>query len=181
MVYFCNLFIEFDEVQLLLHLVIALLDPPFYPLGEMIICDGEADVGDVLAWEFEALPFQIWQGSHDVAVVDGVIQHGLNGEALELWHLQVLDLGALDPPLSAICQVPQMEDGHGIVGGEVGAALAAQEAPDLALGLHLGAELCCGDLDWSALILWNLIFNLRKRYDLVLFLRAFQTKDLSRI
>ena len=67
-------------------------------------------------------------------------QEVLYGQALELRDVDVLHLCALDQGPLVGDEIPHVEDGHGLVGAEIGSHLAAEEPPDLAFAGELGAE-----------------------------------------
>ena len=60
-----------------------------------------------------------------------MVEHRLNGQALEVRDADVLDVGALDGSPAARCQVPAVPDGHGGDRRQVYLGLVRQEAVNL--------------------------------------------------
>ena len=83
-----------------LDLVVALPHLRLHPLGEWVANDGIDDIGDVLPRKLLHLPFDGKITSH-LRICTGKGLHILNRQALELWHIDVLSLVALDPLLSS--------------------------------------------------------------------------------
>ena len=83
-----------------LDLVIPLPHLLLDPLGEWVTNDGIDDIGDVLPRKLLHLPFDGKITSH-LRISTGKGLHILNRQALELWHIDVLSLVALDPLLSS--------------------------------------------------------------------------------
>ena len=75
----------------------------------------------------------------------GVVQHGIEAQALEVGYLNGLHLCGLNMSALASCDISQVPDGDGRVGGQVDTTFKRQEPIYFVLGTELGIELCGGD------------------------------------
>ena len=94
-----------------------------------------------------------WQGPLHVPVVLGEGEDVLDAEALELRHVDDLDVVAGDDALDAHGQVPEVPDGDGLVAGQVRPDLGGEEPVHLPLALELGGEGSLGYLGELGLVL----------------------------
>ena len=135
-----------EQAALLLALVVPLLHDAVHPLLEWIADQGVADVGHVATQQLLDLTRVQWQSLCDLWVVLCELEHVLGRQALELWHIDVLDVLGLDDPPFAGPDVLEVKDGDGGVAAQVDADLARQKPEDLVLTPVLSAELLSCDV-----------------------------------
>ena len=106
------------------------MDLLVHPVLESLAQDGVHHIGEVATTEFANL-FTWRKGELDVPIPTSELEDGVDGEALELWHVDELHGITVDDPLDTHGQVPQMPDGDCFIAGEVGLDLGGEEPVDL--------------------------------------------------
>ena len=123
--------VHLDHVVALLgHPLVAGVDLVRDPVLEPLAHDCVDHVGQVRPAELGDL-LRRRQRVLDGLLALGEVEHGLDREALELGHVDDLDLVAGNNDLHRHGQVPQVEDGDGFVAGQVGPHLGGEEPVDL--------------------------------------------------
>ena len=121
-------------------LLVSLLYLTIDPVVECLAHHRVDDVGQVLPRHLLRLLLQLRQALHHLRVHLPVLIDAVNGDTLEVWHVDVLDLLGVDHGPSIACQITEMPDGDGIVGWDVCMAVGADEPEDLNVnaGDHVG-------------------------------------------
>ena len=107
-----------DVVALDSNPLVADLDLLVHPVLESLAHDGVNNIGEVASTELADL-FTWWQCQLHISIPSSELEDGVDGETLELWHVDELDSITVDDPLDPHGQVPQMPDSDGFITGEV--------------------------------------------------------------
>ena len=120
-------------------LVISLLHLRLNPFSERISNDGIYDVGDILPGQLLHLFFNREVPGY-LRISTSEHLHILDSQTLELWHIDVLGLVALDPLLGSRLNVLQMPNSDILEGWEEDMDLRGQEAIYFSLALEFGSK-----------------------------------------
>ena len=120
-------------------LVISLLHLRLNPFSERISNDGIYDVGDILPGQLLHLFFNREVPGY-LRISTSEHLHILDSQSLELWHIDVLGLVALDPLLGSRLNVLQMPNSDILEGWEEDMDPRGQEAIYFSLALEFGSK-----------------------------------------
>ena len=99
------------HVALLRHQGVAVFDMLADPSLEWLVDDGSTDVHEPLLRRLRQV-LVVGEEGLDIGIVGDELEHLLDGEALVLRHVEVLDLVVQQVPLLLIQDVLQEVDGH---------------------------------------------------------------------
>lgn len=107
-----------------------------HPSLEWLTNNGVDDVGEVATTQLGDL-LAGGQNHLDLLVVLGELEDALDGEALELGHINVLDVVAVDDGLDAHSKVSEVPNRHSLKAWDVCFDLGGEEAIDFYIGTRV--------------------------------------------
>ena len=127
-----------DFVDLRVHVYVhgSIFQQPFSPLLELLVDpvsefltgDVVNDVRYILPMEHVDLPGFFWQNLKDFWILLGELEHLLNGEAVEVRHMHLTDILALDGLALALDDATEMVNAHSLRRVTVNAAMKTDES-----------------------------------------------------
>ena len=145
--------VHLDHAFFLFDSLVSSFHQAVHPILEWLSHQGVDHIGYVLPRELVYFSTAGRKGICDLIVILVEIEHGLDFQALELGHGDVLCIGPFDDLFGAGREIPEVPDGDALIVRQIGTAIGGDEPVHLFLARVFGREFLRSDKDlWSALI-----------------------------